>query len=260
MSTLSSLDINSELVQKLYGHIVKFNYYGEKLVYQNKKVTYKDLDNHLILLTAFENLDKSQAEKIRVEEDDPQYGFISGVEDDGYAYKYVYKKETVEKKIREIFGDDATVIHESCSPADGYKRIYENGKYICYAYEGGGDVPWSNSNYQLIKAETNGDNMYLYDKYVHMVESDNIIDGINYAGTYDIYTASDREVLIAEKLDLEKAGVYDGWNSDMYWNDFEKTYMKNLFNAIKNKENTFKHTFSKDINGNYCWISTEIVD
>ena len=52
---ITSLDINNQLVEKLYSYILKFNYYDETLVYQANKVTYSSLDNQLKLLTAFEN-------------------------------------------------------------------------------------------------------------------------------------------------------------------------------------------------------------
>lgn len=43
----------------------------------------------------------------------------------------------------------------------------------------------------------------------------------------------------------------------MTFDEFKGTYMKNLSNILDNKEKTFKHTFSKDTNGNYNWVSTE---
>lgn len=257
---ITSLDINNQLVEKLYSYILKFNYYDETLVYQANKVTYSSIDNQLKLLTAFENLDESQAEKVKVEKNDPQYGFISGVEDDGNVYKYVYKKELIEQKVKEIFGADATVIHENCAPHDGYNRDYKNGLYTCYQYEGGGDVPWSMSKTQLIKAETDGNNIYVYDIYLHMVEVDNIINGINHYGTFDIYATSDRKITIANKIDLEEKGVYAG-TENLAGEEHDKKYMSNILNVLgEDKIKTFKHTFTKDTNGNYNWVSTEIVD
>ena len=253
-SKVTYLDINSQEVEKLYNYILKFNYYDEILVYQANKVTYSNIDNQLKLLTAFANLDESQAEKVKATD------YTGVVDDNGNSYKYLYKKEVVEQKVKEIFGEDATVIHENCAPYDGYNRNYENGIYTCYEYEGGGDVPWSSSTNQLIKAETDENNIYIYDTYIHMVEVENIIDDVNHGGTYDIYATSDRKILIAEKVDLEKEGVYEGFEDDMTFDEFEETYMKNLSNILENQEKTFKHTFTKDINGNYYWVSTEIVD
>lgn len=53
--------------------------------------------------------------------------------------------------------------------------------------------------------------IYIYDTYVHMVKAENIINGVRHAGTYDIYATSDRKLLIAEKVDLENEGLYEGF-------------------------------------------------
>lgn len=256
INTNTSIPAN-QLVKQLYGYITKFNYYGEILVYQNEKVTYENLSNQIKLLTIFENLDENQAEKIETSK------FPDLVENDTYKsvheFAYIYKKEVIEQKAKEIFGDKATVIHENCAPYPGEDRIYQNGSYICYTYEGGGGIPWENSESRLIKAETDGNNIYLYDNYVHMVEVDDIRDGINYAGTYDIYLASDRKTLLAESINLENEGVYENI-SHLSGDALKKAYLENVEKIIGKELKTFKHTFSKDLNGNYYWVSTEIVD
>lgn len=254
MQSTTDLDINSKLVEKLYKYILKFNYYDETLVYQVDKVTTANLDNQIKLLTAFENLDESEAKKVKTTD-------LTGVADeDGNSYKYLYKKEVVEQKVKEIFGVDATVIHENCSPYDGHSRIYENGIYTCYDYAGGGDVPWSESRNQLVKAETDGNNIYLYDNYLHMVRVDNIINGVDYGGTVDIYATSDRKILMAKKFNLEENGAYDG-TDNLTQDEFAKVYINNISKSLgENLVKTYKHTFTKDTNGNYYWVSTEIVD
>lgn len=254
IQSMTALDINNQLVENLYKYILKFNYYDETLVYQVNKVTESNLDNQIKLLTAFENLDESEAKKVKTTD------YTGVVDEDGNSYKYLYKKEVVEQKVKEIFGADATVIHENCSPYDGHSRIYENGIYTCYDYAGGGDVPWSESRSQLVKAETDGNNIYLYDNYLHMVRVDNIINGIDYGGTVDIYATSDRKILIAKKFNLEENGAYDG-TDNLTADEFGKVYMNNISKSLgENLVKTYKHTFTKDTNGNYYWVSTEIVD
>ena len=247
---ITELDIDSELAKKLYKYILKFNYYDETLVYQDEKVTYSNVDNKLKLLTTFENLDESQAEKVKATE-------YTGVEEeDGNSYKYIYTKETVEEKLKEIFGKNATVEHENCSPHDGYNRLYENGTYTCYEYAGGGDVPWSSSVSNLVKAETVGNNVYLYDNYIHLVEAESTETGIE----YDIYATSDRKISIAKGINLEEEGIYQG-TEELSDDEYLQVYMNNLSNIVgKDKIKTFKHTFSKNDNGNYFWVSSEIVE
>ena len=254
IQAITRLDISSELVQNLYKYILKFNYYDETLVYQENKVTEDNLDNQIKLLTAFENLSISEAKKVKTTD------YTGVVDEDGNSYKYLYDKEVVEEKVKEIFGEDATVIHENCSPYDGHSRIYENGIYTCYDYAGGGDVPWSESRSQLAKAESDKNNIYLYDNYLHMVRVDNIINGIDYGGIVDIYATSDRKISIAKKFNLEENGAYNG-TDNLTADEFGKVYMNNILNSLgENAIKTYKHTFTKDANGKYYWVSTEIVD
>ena len=244
------LDVESELAKKLYKYILKFNYYDETLVYQDKKVTYSNIDNKLKLLTTFENLGIDDAKKIKSTE------YTCVVEEDGNSYKYLYMKETVEEKLKEIFGENATVEHENCSPHDGYNRLYGNGTYTCYEYAGGGDVPWSSSISNLIKAEEDGNNIYLYDNYIHLVEAESTETGME----YDIYATSDRKISIAKGINLEEDGVYEG-TEELNGDEYMKVYMNNLLNILgKDKIKTFKHTFSRDDSGNYFWVSSEIVE
>lgn len=263
---IKSLDIDSQQVEQLYKYILKLNYHHEILVYQENKVTHNNIDNQLKLLTIFDNLDENQAQKVKVdddtivlEEDGNLCEHFYTKDENGSAYQYLYTKEIVEAKAKEIFGENATVVHENCSPYAGYMRSYKDGIYTCFSYQGGGDTPWSSSQNILLKAETDGNNIYLYDTYIHLVSVDNIKNGVNRLGTYNIYATSDRKISIAEKVDLEEKGVYEG-TKNLSEYAYEAKYINNLLNIIDNKNKTFKHTFSKDSNGNYYWVSTEIVD
>ena len=92
------------------------------------------------------------------------------------------------------------------------------------------------------------------------IRMDNIINGINHYGTFDIYATSDRKIKIANKIDLEEKGVYAG-TENLAGEEHDKKYMSNILNVLgEDKIKTFKHTFTKDTNGNYNWVSTEIVD
>ena len=120
-------------------------------------------------------------------------------------------------------------------------------------------TPWYASTSILLKAEKNGDNIYLYDTYVHMVEVENIINGEDYSVIYDIYATSDRKVSIAKKIDLAKNGLYEG-TENLTGNAYDDKLNNNLLNILDNKNKTFKHTFTKGLNGNYYWVSTEMID
>jgi len=59
---------------------------------------------------------------------------------------------------------------------------------------------------------------------------------------------------------VEEKGVYAG-TENLAGEEHDKKYMSNILNVLgEDKIKTFKHTFTKDTNGNYNWVSTEIVD
>ena len=234
---VTSLDIESEEVKNLYKYIMKINTNQEELVYRSTKVTEKDLNNQLKLMTIFENVDESDASEIKMLTDE-----------NGYEVEHTYyTKETIEEVAKKVFGDDVTITHESCESFFASARDYKDGVYDCYEYEGGGGVLWEASTSKLISAEQSGDEIYIYDKYVHLIEVENIIDGTNYAGTYDIYEASDRQVKMAERVDFSANNLYDGDKID------------NIENYLGRKLTTFKHTYKKNADGQYYWYSTEPV-
>lgn len=234
---VTSLDIESEEVKNLYKYIMKINTNQEELVYRSTKVTEKDLNNQLKLMTIFENVDESDASEIKMLTDE-----------NGYEVEHTYyTKETIEEVAKKVFGDDVTITHESCESIFASARDYKDGVYDCYEYEGGGGVLWEASTSKLISAEQSGDEIYIYDKYVHLIEVENIIDGTNYAGTYDIYEASDRQVKMAERVDFSANNLYDGDKID------------NIENYLGRKLTTFKHTYKKNAEGQYYWYSTEPV-
>lgn len=234
---VTSLDIESEEVKNLYKYIMKINTNQEELVYRSTKVTEKDLNNQLKLMTIFENVDESDASEIKMLTDE-----------NGYEVEHTYyTKETIEEVAKKVFGDDVTITHESCESIFASARDYKDGVYDCYEYEGGGGVLWEDSTSKLISAEQSGDEIYIYDKYVHLIEVENIIDGTNYAGTYDIYEASDRQVKMAERVDFSANNLYDGDKID------------NIENYLGRKLTTFKHTYKKNSDGQYYWYSTEPV-
>ena len=217
------LDINSKLVQKLYNYILKDNDCVETIAYQSQKTTRENLENQVKIMTIFENIEDSEADSTKKETLD--YGAV--------LIHYYFKKETIENKAKEIFGNDIVIIHESISNLKSmYDVAYNNGTYEkTDILQGGGGFLWEDSTEKLIKAEKNGDEIYLYDKYIHVVRDEN-----NY-NINNVYNASDRKVLLASNLPISSINI----------------------DTIKNA-NTFKHTFRKNSDGSYYWYSTEPVE
>lgn len=232
------IDINSDIIQKLNKYILKFRADDEKIVYQSKKITSENMENKLKLATIFNNLTEKDASEV-IENTDEQK-------------QEIFKKEIVEKKAKEIFGDNVSIIHENCTYNLAENIIYENGVYKRSQFQGGGGTAWETSSNMLIKAEQVGNEIYIYDKYVHIIE--NLENS-----TFDIYTASDRTVKIKENVNFVTSGVYDGLDN-LSNEEYNKQFFKNLKKICENKIKTFKHTFKKNSDGSYYWYSTEPIE
>lgn len=156
---LETLDISSDLVQKLYNYILKKSDYEENLVYLDKKVTNETIDNKLKLMTVFTNLEYSDIYETTTEN---EYGMS--------ITHTLFKNESVEKKAKEIFGPSVSIVHESCPIYFTEAIDYKNGIYDCYSYQGGGITPWESSSFELKKAEQQENEIYIYDTYTHVHE------------------------------------------------------------------------------------------
>lgn len=156
---LETLDISSDLVQKLYNYILKKSDYEENLVYLDKKVTNETIDNKLKLMTVFTNLEYSDIYETTTEN---EYGMS--------ITHTLFKNESVEKKAKEIFGPSVSIVHESCPIYFSEAIDYKNGIYDCYSYQGGGITPWESSSFELKKAEQQENEIYIYDTYTHVHE------------------------------------------------------------------------------------------
>lgn len=156
---VETLDISSDLVQKLYNYILKKSDYEENLVYLDKKVTNETIDNKLKLMTVFTNLEYSDIYETTTKN---EYGMS--------ITHTLFKNETVEKKAKEIFGPSVSIVHESCPIYFSEAIDYKNGIYDCYSYQGGGITPWESSSFELKKAEQQENEIYIYDTYTHVHE------------------------------------------------------------------------------------------
>lgn len=217
-SKTEEIDVNSELVQKLYKLILKDNECIETIAYQNQKVTISNLENKAKLMTIFENMENSEATSTKTIKTD--------YED---MNQYYFSKEKVEEKAKQIFGNQVSITHETLPNLLARQIVFKNGEYLKVDINGGGGFLWEYSTEKLIKAEKKNDEIYLYDKYIHVVRDDD-----DYQKN-TIYNASDRKKVLGTDI--------SGMPIDI--------------NKVKGV-NTFKHTFKKNTAGTYYWVSTEI--
>ncbi|MBE6891466.1 MAG: M56 family metallopeptidase [Ruminococcaceae bacterium] len=170
------------LAEKLYGYLMKYDYYGNELVYQSGKITQEDISDYLKRYTVdavfgLNGLDREMSGALL------QDSYMARV-------KLIYPAELMEKRVRQIFGPGATVKHESGAFHDGGIVEYseEDRCYYFSAFDGGGDSP--NCNYiYYIRHENKGDEFVIYDKYVYMT-ADN--------GVYKYYRATEAQDFITQ--------------------------------------------------------------
>lgn len=246
-----SLNIEDELVKKLYNYVEKFSYYEELTAYQSNKVTEKDMSNKLKLLTIFDNLDEKDATRI-------EYKY-----ENEYVPKrehIIYSKNVIENKAKEIFGENVVITHEDASPYDSYSIIYKNDEYDCFEYDGGGAVPWEGSPNCLISAEKSDDGtISIYDKYVHLEKITDIgEDGTNHRGSYNIYSSTDKKEKLDSNVDFDKNNIYNGLkNISSEDVNYNKIYIQNIEKYLGKEVTTYKHTYKQNSDGTYYWYSTE---
>ena len=222
-STKEDLDVNSELVKKLYNYIPAFNENRiQNNAYQTKKVTKETLDNKVLLAYAFKNLKLSESDKTTVVE--------NGEKIEGW---YTFNAEKLHEKEKEMYGN--AISDESFEIGYGQGCTYSNGKYSFSS--GGGSDEWMVNVRTITKANKENDMLYIEDKYIVSKEKENKLA---------LYTASDSN---------EKLVVMDGSN---YTDD--DTLIKEIQSKYENKMTTYKHTFKKNSDGSYYWYSTEPIE
>lgn len=247
---IQALDINSNLVQDLlYPKIMVdgTEYYltDGKSFYKNSKVDYSSLSNVekiVVILNNTKDLKEviGTNEKIDILKKTKMFGNRSDeelrelirLENVGRIVAY----ENVGEVAQRCFENINDIEWESYDNGVGTTYEYVDGNYYMIGYEGGGLGSTTIGYSRLEKAEQNEDYIYLYDKFLWQESLDYLV----YDGTVKIYDSSDETNLIGEE------------------NEFlPKEDLNKRMDKYYDKLNTYKHTFKKDSNGNYYWISTE---
>jgi len=226
------ISVNSEVVKNAYVIIPKVESENDyKMAYQSKKITFNDLPNKVKLVNIVEHVN-FENEKI-----------YPGLEDGGYDWFY-FDEDVLVKKAKELYGEKAVINHEKFGPNCAIQYVYKDGRYL-YSY--GGQATMVLPVSKMTKATTDNENLYIYDKFVFVIEEwiEEPQQGI-IGSKYNIYTNSEQNNKVAE-IDMEPSEIID---------DVEKYVLE----KYSDKMATYKHTFKKDENGNYYWYSTEPVE
>lgn len=266
--TITQLDINSPVVFQLYNYIFKDKYavlssIGKELYYTNNKITYNDLNDYYKFLVATSICNDSEKTTLSGSSvfNNSTFEETKNVTETEYlknydikTYKLInweakYTKETIENKLHQIYGPSTSIqfvdFTKESNVYTGY-CLYKNGAYECGRWNGGTETGYSNMT-KLVSAETDGDNIYIYDKYI-MTEEIASAGSIKVSDfTFNMYSTSDKSNLIVR-----------GVSYDEYYKKYSNNF-NNIESEFGTAVKTHKHTFKKDQSGNYYWISSEVV-
>jgi hypothetical protein len=220
--------LETELIQNLYKKI----YYHSDFrpvpnIYQNKKITYEDLDTLFILYWIDSAIPFYTTFPSYVDENLPEF--------DESRVKYKVPIEVYNNMFYEIFGNKTKIDYVNYSPADSVFCDFKGDEYICYQGNGGG-YRVDREKKLLIDAKIDGENVYLYDIYAFMKDSEKY-------NKQNIYADSSLSILLKE-------------NQDIDWDISDADFIEKYRDIMQ----PYKHTFKKNADGSYYWYSTEMLD
>lgn len=237
-----SLSVNNDLVQKLYGYILKSDDFVYDFAWQNgmepasfyrkSKVTYSDLsdmEKTLIVLKNYNNNEVKSENK----------SSLKNIIDTTYIHDTVKIYENINDKAYKIFNQSNSNWnnYKGCSGALEYK----NNNYYLTEFDGGGKGTSEVGYAEIQKAEKDENYLYIYDKYIY-VDSTNMDIGEKDKKVH-IYTTADKMNDIGTETE-------EIWGSD--------STIEQLYQKYENQLKTFRHTFKKAEDGSYYWLSSEI--
>ena len=237
---IETLNNNDKLVKSLYKYVLKwddcFSYFDSASFYKDKKVTYSSLSDDLKTLVVIKNYNKKDIEEV---DKSTLKGVIDTKEwNDG---KIVEVYSNIGEKSKEIFNETS----DKWPDIDmlGSELKYKDDTYYRGKYYGGGLGNCESAYSEIQKVEKSGDKIYIYDKYIFFDETQLIVADKEKDQVVHIYKSSD-------KKSKNELGTFK--------NNITDKNTKQLYKKYKSKLHTYKHTFKKDEDGNYYWVSTEI--
>lgn len=252
------LNINSEEVKNLYAKILKvqseyspIKEYSSKTYsfYKSNKTTIENLNNDeksfavvsylmqnnygtkVLMNSVSENIRSKLSYHIEGENYEP----ASDLE----AFCTIYKNEDIEYVKDIIYGSNINIENISFR---GLACAIEfiSGDYYFYYYPGGGRGAEDRLFTKIEKATKQGEYIYIYDKCLYVALDPDTEGTAN--EKLALYTNTDK----TKKIDT----VEPDWER---YHNADSSYMDSYLSKL----DTYKHTFKKDLNGNYCWVSSE---
>ena len=225
---IKKIDTNDELIQKLYSYIPAIEYKIQKNAYQDKKITINELQNDFILSVAFTKLSLKNEDKKKISD---EYNVDSGW--------YSFDANILQNKVKELYGENVNIPNQTFDDGAGAVCSYSNGEYM-YSVGGGSNeslMPVS----KIVETYSQNDEIYIITKNTTFVSN-----AENEKGS--LYTDS----TLANKIKDYQDEKYIAMDGNKIAEDIIKNDEKIMIN--------YKHTFKKDTNGNYYWVSTEPIN
>lgn len=243
------LEVNGEVVVKAYSYVpTVYNRGILPTAYQDKKVEFNDLPNEVKLINVFRNIKFNKEDIVfSVIDGREQGGWIKS--DDGSEYPsgfYSFDESLIHKTLKEIYGEKATIMNDnfkiSCVESCQYhKDLEESGVYS--HGEGGSGYAFAPVSF-ITKAYIEDDELHIFDKFLQFEEIPN--EGELRETEYKIYKSTVGEAI--EVIKDENINIFD----------------KNIYEYVKmkyvDKMAEYKHTFKKNDNGEFYWVSTEPIE
>ena len=246
------LSITDDVVEKVYNYVLKSDDTRGSYAWQNgeiasfyrdEKVDFSSLSNIDILLTLINNTKEKQIYDNSKKIEMTKLVFESADVDNTYISDFdLFEYANISDSIKKIFNKSVDELDLSKCIGCSWGLVYEDDSLYEIEFLGGGLGETKQGYGEVQKAEKEGNKLYIYDKYMY-------VDFTNSAIPIDdelihIYTSSDETTEVAS---MESSPSVEF--------DYEGT-----FEEYKDELDTYLHTFEKNENGNYYWVSSEKVE
>jgi len=244
-------------VDEVYPKILQYNslgIYGEEFYslsfYKKNKVTLNTLSNIEKVAMVLKNIkDPDIIYEIKYNNENLEYVEDLPIIRDGYS------DELLAKTFKNIFGvDNVDVEWIDLNFSGGYFKYVDDGFYGYQRYSGGmpDDYEYIYDIKSVIKSvKKDKDYLYIYDDYAlfEINYEDELIDDL-----YKPYFVI-KGYKTSEKKDIFYEKTYGETDDNV-----EKTdeIIEEIYNNNKKDLYTYKHTFKKNNDGTYYWVSSEI--
>lgn len=231
-------------------------------LYHNYKITSSDANNKELLI--FNILKYVEENKINIHE--TKSTIDTGVQQD---IKATISKADITTYMQNKYNTNLDYAYKASKQYDnvgtiGYLAVLaDDTNYYIASIPGGEGSYYLNT--KLVKAEEDKNNIYIYDKAVYSIFALNIADAFDtldlaydqekHEYTNDLLRCEDDPTTVEQDIKKSDKCPFTGTMENVTPDSVSKYVFENISDKLK----TFKHTFKK-LDGNYFWVSSEVVE